>query len=554
MHMKYIFCFCLVSLVLTLSVTKAEQSADLKDALLKSTLLQISDSAKGFGNSPEFCAPQVMRAPGSNEKFSLPSDLLNGIQMFKTGIKSAEFNRETCAPFLKNIYTNLLRTPPEYFDQKKLKEDANAIVQELFTTKLELRKRLRDLEGAGPVSDACISALRDIFRASLFMTEYITEQFIPGLGHDVAFEGSGPELLLNPEFGPKLELRSGDVLLSRGNAFVSGAIARIGDDDGNFSHAATVYVDPSTKKTYVVEAHIEVGSTITPLEKYLTDGKLRAVVFRQKDPVLAEKASKTIFDRVKKASASGKNVPYDFGMVLESREKGKRGDEELFCSEIVYSAYKTASDGKLLLPKYPTGLHPKNNKFLKDIGVLASETFAPSDMELETRFEEVAEWRNFKKTQRARMIDSVLTKTYEFMNEKNYALKNTPEDMLKRDMAYAMRHLPLFSNLVKDKFPQNMTRRALGTMLALDKVAAPMLERLKQASDEQKIKTGYPFTAAQMGTYLDQLREKDYQTYLARQKYEEDVEAHKNDESWYPPTKIPPESLFHKRFGPGLGF
>ena len=56
-----------------------------------------------------------------------------------------------------------------------------------------------------------------------------------------------------------------------------------------------------------------------------------------------------------------------------------------------------ASDGKLLLPTYKTSLIMKNRDFFKRIGVTATETFAPGDMELEPGFQIVAEWADYRR-------------------------------------------------------------------------------------------------------------------------------------------------------------
>jgi hypothetical protein len=288
------------------------------------------------------------------------------------------------------------------------------------------------------------------------------------------------------------------VLLSRGDAFVSGAIARLGDVDGNFSHVALIYVEPRTQGVFTVEAHIEIGSVVAPLEKYLTDGKSRAVVFRHPDAALAAEAARLMFERVRKASAAGGNIPYDFGMVMD----GPQAEAELFCSEVVSLGYALASGGRVRLPRYRTVLRMKNDAFLKAIGIAAEASFAPSDLEVETRVALVAEWRNLGKTQRSRMTDAILTHLYWAMDERGYRLRNTAGDALKRDLAYTTRQMPLVGALLEERFPRNMPRQTLGMMLALDKTAEAMLARLEPANAEQARRTGLAMTGAQMQAFL----------------------------------------------------
>jgi len=441
---------------------------------------------------------RVPKAPGSAESIELPRSLRSGIRMFRAGIQSPAFNAATCASFLGEIYANLWRASPAHFDLGEAKRHAGALVQDIFEAKIELRRQLARMEASSPVPPACVNAMRDTLRASLFMGEYIAEHFLPAARADRVFAGGAPSFLVNPDFGSRFALASGDVLLSRGDAFVSAAIARLGDVDGNFSHVALVYVDPASRGVFTIEAHIEIGAVVAPLEKYLTDGKSRALVFRQKDPALAAEAARVMVERVKKASAGGRNVPYDFGMVMD----GKQADAELFCSEVASLGYAIASGGGLRMPRYRTVLRMKNDAFLKAIGIAAEESFAPSDLEVETRFELVAEWRNLGKTQRSRMTDAVITQIYAMMDEKGYELRNPVGDAIKRDLVYTARRLPLFSALLKERFPRNMPRATLGMMLALDRTAEAMLAQLEQANVAQVARTGMAMTGAEMRAFL----------------------------------------------------
>src|SRR6185369_6692652 len=96
-----------------------------------------------------------------------------------------------------------------------------------------------------------------------------------------------------------LKIHSGDILVSRGGAATSALIARGNDFPGNFSHVALVHVDAATKQASVIESHIESGVSVSPIEKYLTDTKLRILVLRLRadlpqlaaDPLLPHKAA-----------------------------------------------------------------------------------------------------------------------------------------------------------------------------------------------------------------------------------------------------------------------
>jgi hypothetical protein len=439
--------------------------------------------------------------PGAAETIALPRSLAEGLRLFRAGVAAPEFNAQTCAAFLEAIYANLWRAPVEHFDLREARQHARTLVRAVFEAKLDLRRAIARLEAEGPVPPACVAAVRHTLRASLFMSEYLAEHFLPEAREERVFAGEAPSLLLDPAHGARLELRSGDVLLSRGTAFVSGAIARLGDVDGNFSHIALVYVDPATKTPYTIEAHIEIGAVVAPLEKYLTDGKSRALVFRHPGAGLAAEAARIMHDRVRRASARGRNVPYDFGMVMDGAGAGA----ELFCSEVASLGFQIATGGRLRLPRYRTALRMKNDAFLKGIGIAVEASFAPSDLEVETRFALVAEWRNLAKTQRSRMTDAVITHIYALMDEQGYRLRSRMRDAMKRDLVYTARRLPLFSALLEERLPRHMPRQTLGLMLALDHTAEAMLGRLELANAALVARTGMAMTGAQMRAALREI-------------------------------------------------
>jgi hypothetical protein len=76
---------------------------------------------------------------------------------------------------------------------------------------------------------------------------------------------------------------------------------------------------------------------------------------------------------------------------------------------------------------------------------------------------------------------------------------------LKRDLAYTVRRLPLFSALLDERFPLNMPRETLGMMFALDRTAEVMLERLERENAARVARTGLALTGLEMRAFLDSL-------------------------------------------------
>jgi hypothetical protein len=184
-----------------------------------------------------------------------------------------------------------------------------------------------------------------------------------------------------------VEVHSGDILVSRGGAPTSALIARGNDYPGNFSHVALLHVDEGGRAR-VIEAHIEVGVTVSSLETYLEDKKLRVMVLRlahdqgavQRDPMLPHRAAEAALQE-----AESRHIPYDFAM---------RYDEptEKFCSEVASAPY-----GELGVPLWE-GLTSMSSRgvtaWLSRFGVEQFVTHGPSDLEYDPKVVVVAEWRD----------------------------------------------------------------------------------------------------------------------------------------------------------------
>ncbi|MBT8108498.1 MAG: hypothetical protein KJP17_09695 [Gammaproteobacteria bacterium] len=184
-----------------------------------------------------------------------------------------------------------------------------------------------------------------------------------------------------------LRVHSGDILVSRGGAPVSALIARGNDFPGNFSHIAILHVSDE-QEVSVIEAHIEVGVTVSTLEQYLADKKLRLMVLRlddslealQADPVLPHRAASAAL-----AEARERHVPYDFAM--HYTEPSKK-----FCSEVASAPYGDL--GVRLWEGLTTMSASGTAAWLAALGVEQFETHGPSDLEYDPKVVVVAEWRD----------------------------------------------------------------------------------------------------------------------------------------------------------------
>jgi hypothetical protein len=420
------------------------------------------------------------------------------------------------------IYTDVHERDLARYASAAAKSAAPEIMAEMFLIRAALRDRVADWHARGLMTRDVQHALRDTLRALRYASDMAGElhtDFAIGTEDDPplrAFSEQSYNTFVHPKYdtGEPIAFRAGDVLLVRGTKHNSAAIARIGDVDSQFSHAAIVHVD-ETGRAFVVEALIESGAVIEPLQSALQHRLARAILFRHQDAELAARASKLIYDHVSRSLAEGgKPILYDFSMSLAPSER-------LFCSKLVRIAYEDASEGKLKLPAFTTRFNDSNARFYKRIGVTASESFAPGDLEIEPAFDLVAEWQDYRYTAQVRHQDLIMTKLFEWMEVHGYRFR---EDFVIRLIAWVGRLSTKLSKRAQDfvaslfaRIPPHMPRRTIATIVMLHKTAQPLLEDVQYKERIRIATEGLPLHPRDVFDHLEGVRSRGrgYVGYLA---------------------------------------
>lgn len=415
---------------------------------------------------------------------------------------------------LKQVYRAFYNLDFSRYDIRDVKAQAPELMQALFVTRLKMRQDLGAWQQRGLKTAGVVAGLRDLNRMLRYAGDMLGElaidheRLLPSDKPARAFSGTNNNTFVHPSYAnaETIAFQSGDVLLVRGTAHNSAAIARIGDIDTQFSHMGMVYIDPEGRH-YMVEALIEDGAIINTLQHAVSNGVGRAVLYRHKDPQLAAKAAKMIFDRVKLSRRKwlARRIPYDFSMRLV-------GTASLFCSKLVHLAYKDASGGKILLPPHKTRLDMKNRDFFRRIGVKATETFAPGDIDIDPQFELIAEWQDYRATPRLRAQDLVMTKIFEWMDQRGAHFEETPKiriiAWLGRLSSYLSDDIKRMISDVVPKVPGNMSRRCVATIVMLHQTCEDLVPPL-QAREQLSIKSsGRPLHPRDAFHHLELQREK----------------------------------------------
>ena len=412
---------------------------------------------------------------------------------------------------LSKMYQTVVEANFANYDLNAIRKAAPDLMYRLFDLRLALRGRIAEFESRKLMSPEVVQGLRDVFRVLRYVTDMLGEIAIGNArlsdGESIkrGFTGSDRNTLVNHAYynGKDLPFRSGDVVLVRGHAHNSAAIARIGQSDSQFSHTGIVYIDDAGKH-WMVESLIEDGAIVNPLSHALEHGIVRAVLYRHKDAAAAARAAAHMHDLVQRSRArGGKRIHYDFSMALEEQR-------HFFCSKLVRLAYDHASDGKMKLPAYPAQIVMKNRDFLDRIGVKAVKTYAPCDIDLQSDFDLVAEWQDYRETSNIRLQDFTMDKLFEWMDMRGLRFQETAAV---RAVSLLGRFSAHFSDGAKEmlsslfpRVPINMPRRTVAAVAMLHKTAEPIYLELQDLERKCVTETGRPLHGSEISEHLENLR------------------------------------------------
>jgi hypothetical protein len=477
----------MILLGLTGMITPKAQSQDYDEIYLKYDSEKIDNTA-------------VYRPlPIFNSSFVFPSKDHQKIKeiLTKHQIKVSKFNKDSCTLIGSELYQELYNLNPEEYLMNDVKQNALSLVTQAFNLIIQLKTMYNKIP-VTQISDECLDATRKAFLALRSFGDYVghvSKLNIPSK--------KGSELPAGTLYNPTLtleerHLKSGDIIVSRGNAYSSATISRITDVVTQFSHLAIVYIDPQTLEKSVIEAHIEQGTIVTTWKKYIEDGKIRALVLRQENEALAHESAKAIRDHVLgyQKKHNNENIPYDFGMNLTD-------PSEFFCSEVVQYAYKLGSKklnaknkdkdkDEFKVPQF-LSKSTKNNIIKQALGISDVKAFfSPIDVEVDTRFNIVAEFKNYALMNQAWEKDAVLTFLFENWNEKNITLNPTLESEALTTVAKSLRNTKLGEKYLKEKVPKNGPYKGVLMMTILNIFMSKKIDEWVENVNKTRILQGLP--------------------------------------------------------------
>jgi len=432
------------------------------------------------------------------------SQILDRIEEQLVKVSDPDLNSAALSTALNVIYASAYDLDFKTLNLDDLKIDADAYINRLFQIQTKLQSDLlTSWNNKGLLENsATLEAYYKILRTIRYTIDFIGEA---KFGFPRIEKGDKPSTsFVNGEFSMVLggnadELPSGTLYLVRGSAANSAAIARISSlSDGQFSHIGILHQDRDGERS-ILEALIEKGLVKNSYDYAMNAGVVRAQTFIYEDPEFFKEVA--ALSNVH--ASSDVHVPYNFRMIPLTIQQDPYTNG-YFCSDNIAHNALVVSNGEFSMPMHPSTI--PTNDFTWSLGVRTETTFAPSDIQSDSRFSPGPEWRDFKFTEKVRQQDLILDHIFKaidsgwfkFVPGKKYKIGASIAKFLSQFPG--IRKISLLRNI-----PKNMSKETLRYVLMLHFATEKIHKIVIQANNAHLRSWGYPLSPKKTDDLISQL-------------------------------------------------
>ena len=417
-----------------------------------------------------------------------------------------------CVPYLVDLQAKI-----EQVDQHKPKRDvlkaiAQPVMKNLWKARLALHDQLIHAD------NRCATEIRNTSRMFRFLEDFLGEiRFNPPNLDPLKLKFQTQKTpidewtngyYLQKNGSGHLEIMPGDLIMARGVSFLSGMISRLGDIESQFSHVIFVTENPKTHAIETIESYVGMGVDIYARQTALRNENARLMILRPKNRALAKIASLQMRDYVSKRTGKNK-IHYDYAMDF-------RDHKTMSCAEVSQVAYMNASHGTFNFPERPSALD-HGLDLLKHLGIKPGPSFTPGDLESDSRFEVVGEWRDLRITRDSRLKDALFTKIFTWMDHDGYKLQPSFKSNMAQGIVFDVNKTPLRPLLKLFGIPELSTeipRNMVGTVALVSQLGTGMLEELKKRDLAHELRMGVPMTYLELYSELEKIRTADRKVFM----------------------------------------
>lgn len=454
--------------------------------------------------------------------------ILNSSLVVANTVGKLEFLRSevNCAEISKGISS---LTEEELFsDLQKLSQDQRAkelvlIQYHSWNLRLQINHELVNLK----TCEKQVRSMINLLRGLEDLAGLIFSQAPQKVGADIDFQKEPiPMVQGSSAYGyytreglfnnAPIKLESGDLLVTRGTSFFSATLSSITENPGDFSHFVLVHKNDVDNKVETLESYAQTGGIARyDIEFALKNENARILWLRPKFSEMAKAGSEYFYQQIL-AEEKGlkKKTKYDYYMDLTTQDR-------MTCSEIAYWSYLKASNGQIAIPESKSKMPATLAPILDLVKIPKTPMLSPQDMEVDSRFEMLAEFRDYRLVQDSRMRDAVLRNIFSWVNHKNYLLHHNVNSFLLSYLIHPISKTPLWpmvKGVLNISIPKDAPKGFVRLLYQINDISEKIYTELSAKNSEKMKSTGLPLTKNEMDQVIEFIRTQDLKLYQDHKK------------------------------------
>lgn len=459
------------------------------------------------------CSTPGTRTPQS------ANDLIGDLAKFKAEVSEKQIQNQNCHERLEEQLQVLREERLQQPAVADTPTKAEAVLLGTWQLRLALQKNLGQML-------SCRTELRSLFyrlRAiqDLAGDRLYNEKPISPVGLD--FQKQPVPLLENAPYHGyldrhgkvsllPLDIESGDLLLTRGVSFFSAMLSAITTIPNQVDHFVFINKDPKGTLQSMESYAQDGGVSRFAMDFALKNENARILVLRAKDHKMANLASEKMMATILQGEKTGKRIGYDYHMDLSQSDR-------MTCAAVSYWSFKNASEGRYAIPEEISTLDTRLEPITKAAEIASAQVLTAQDMEVDSRFDIIAEFTDYRLLRDGRYRDAVLQSILKWIKEDKYLLRADFNTKAIDYVIYPTRKY-LIGKVIRraadiPDFPPDTPKGFLKLLKQIDSLGKTLYQRVLSEDQRFVEKTGWSLTTDQMLKILEDYRLEDMENYLS---------------------------------------